>query len=219
MTGSEDADAYFASRLEHDPKRAVLWDTLWTSVFRHLVPPDGTVVELGAGWCDFINAAEAKRRIAVDVWPGVVDHVAGGVEAHVGSAADLTFLDDSSVDVVFASNLLEHLVLDDARRLVREARRVLRPGGRLILLQPNFRLCAKHYFDDYTHVSVWTDVGLTDFLRSEQLTVERVEPRFLPLTVKSRLPVNATLIKAYLKSPIRPRAGQMLVVATAPSAP
>ena len=38
-------------------------------------------------------------------------------------------------------------------------------------------------------------------------------PRFLPLTIKSRLPVHPLLIRAYLASPLKPQAKQMLVLA------
>jgi hypothetical protein len=42
----------------------------------------------------------------------------------------------------------------------------------------------------------------------------RVEPRFLPYSMReTRLPLRPWLVRAYLRSPIRPRAGQMLVVA------
>ncbi len=208
-----EVQGYFDSRLEADPRREVLWKTLCTSVLDDLVPKDGVAVELGAARCDLINNLRAARRIAVDIWPGVTQYVAPGVEAYVGPAADLGFLPDGSVDAVFASNLVEHLEVDQAETMVREVRRVLTEEGRLILIQPNFRISPERYFDDYTHRSIWTDVSLADFLRSEGYTVDRVQARFLPLTVKSRLPIHPLLIKMYLASPFKPMAGQMLVVA------
>jgi SAM-dependent methyltransferase len=208
-----EVQGYFDSRLEADPRREVLWKTLCTSVLDDLVPEDGVAVELGAARCDLINNLTARRRVAVDIWPGVMEHVAPGVEAYVGPAADLGFLANSSVNAVFASNLVEHLELEQAEVMIREVRRVLTEDGRLILIQPNFRISPERYFDDYTHRSIWTDVSLPDFLRSKGYTVERVEARFLPLTVKSRLPIHPSLIKLYLASPFKPFAGQMLVVA------
>ena len=195
------------------PGGEVLWKTLCTSVLDDLVPEDGVAVELGAARCDLINNLRAGRRVAVDIWAGVTEHVASGVEAYVGPAADLGFLQDGSVDAVFASNLVEHLEVEQAEVMVREVRRVLKEEGRLILIQPNFRISPERYFDDYTHRSIWTDVSLADFLRSEGYTVDRVQARFLPLTVKSRLPIHPSLIKLYLASPFKPMAGQMLVVA------
>jgi len=43
--------------------------------------------------------------------------------------------------------------------------------------------------------------------------IERIEPRFLPLTLRSRLSWGHRLVPLYLKLPYRPLAGQMLVVA------
>jgi hypothetical protein len=69
----------------------------------------------------------------------------------------------------------------------------------------------REYFDDYTHVSVFSHVSLADFLRVNGFDLLEIRPRFLPLTVKSRLPVLPWLIKAYLASPIKPMAKQMLI--------
>lgn len=214
MTGS--AEAYFQTRLAYDPKRKVLWRTLAEEVFQPLIGPTDTVVELGAGWCDFINSVSARRRIAVDVWSGVSEAAATGVEPHVASAEDLAFMADGTAHVVFASNLLEHLTHPQIDALSDEVMRVLVPGGRLILVQPNYRLCAKNYFDDYTHVSIWSDISMSTYLESRGWRLERVVGQFLPLTVKSRLPISSRLIRAYLRSPVRPLAGQMLLVARRP---
>ena len=140
-----------------------------------------------------------------------------GVEAHVGSAADLGFLDDESVGGVFASNLVEHLTHEQFDEILVEAMRVLVPGGKLVLVQPNFRLAYKRYFDDFTHVSMWSEVSLGDFLTSRGWLVERAQARFMPFSVKSRLPVSTFLIRCYLASPIKPAAGQMLVIARKPA--
>jgi hypothetical protein len=93
-------------------------------------------------------------------------------------------------------------------------RRVLRSGGRLILVQPNFRLRPHEYFDDYTHIAVFTDRSLPDMLAANGFAREHVEARFLPLTLKSRLSFGHRLVPLYLRLPWRPMAGQMLVIAT-----
>ncbi len=211
---SDDVESYFDTRLEYDPRRNVLWRILCDEVFNQYGGPEATVLELGAGWGDFINNVSARRKVAVDMWPGITEHLDPSIETHVGSATDLHFLDAASVDMVFASNLIEHLTHEQAGELVSESRRVLLPGGKLVLVQPNYRLCADRYFDDYTHVSVWSDVGLSDFLSAHGFKVEKCLPKFLPFSLKSRLPVSALLIKTYLRLPVKPLAGQMLLVAT-----
>src|SRR5207245_830083 len=102
------------------------------------VPTAGTVLELGAGYCDFINNIRAARKLAVDVSATVRQSVATGIEAHVGSCTRLAFATDESVDAVFASNLFEHLEVAELRETLAEILRVLRPAGKLLVIQPNF---------------------------------------------------------------------------------
>jgi ubiquinone/menaquinone biosynthesis C-methylase UbiE len=213
---SDAASAYFSTRLAHDPRRGEVWRHV-TAHLQQWIGPGSRVLELGAGWCDFANQLAASGRadevVALDA-DATVERAAGpGVTPVVGDCTDLSRFEDARFDVVFASNLVEHLDRAAAERLVDESRRVLRPGGRLLLLQPNFRLAPGRYFDDYTHVSIWTDQSLGDFLRSRGWALEAVRARFLPLTLKSRGACLTFLVPWYLRSPVKPLAGQMLVVA------
>ena len=203
---------YFETRLAPDANRAKVWRHLCEYLSRW-VAADAEVLELGAGWCDFSNLIAARRVVAMDLDATVVKAAAAHVLAEVGDCTDLSRFDDDSFDVVFASNLLEHLDREQAGRLLSHAQRVLRPGGRLILMQPNFRLNPGRYFDDYTHVAVFTDQSLQDYLVSLGWGIEAVSARFMPLTLKSRGSGLAFLVPWYLRSPIKPMAGQMLVVA------
>jgi SAM-dependent methyltransferase len=169
------------------------------------------VLELGAGYGYFINHIRCNRRIAVDKWPGFLRYVAPDVIAHVGEVTDLSFIPDKSLDFVFASNLVEHLTQGQFAMVLDELQKKLKPGGTLNLLQPNYRLAYREYFDDYTHVAVYSDRSLVDYLESHGFRVIDCRPRFLPLTVKSRLPVWPFLIRLYLWLPYKPLAKQMLV--------
>ena len=210
------SEGYFRSRLPPDPRRDRLWDHLARFLSAY-VPPGARILELGAGYCHFINRVEGARRVAVDNAADLQRWAAPGVEtccedavAHVERAAD------GSYDFAFASNLLEHLEWPQLDRLAIGVHRVLRPGGTLALIQPNFRLAPGRYFDDYTHRTIFTDVSLADWLAASGFEVTVVVPRFMPLTVKSRLGAMTFLVPLYLRSPWRPFAGQMLVVARRP---
>ena len=204
---------YHSSRLTQDERRAKTWRALWRHHFRHRITPDATVLDLGAGYGDFINSVKAARRIAIDLWPGVAQHVAPGVETIIGPVTDLSNVADSSIDYAFASNLFEHLTQADLIEVLAQLRRKLRPHGQITMLQPNYRYAYREYFDDYTHVTAYSHISLADLLRAQGWTVTEVAPRFLPLTVKSRLPTWDWLIGAYLRSPIKPMGKQMLISA------
>ncbi|MBI3099412.1 MAG: class I SAM-dependent methyltransferase [Planctomycetes bacterium] len=210
-----DLRSYTETRYTPDPRR----DGVWREVARYLRPyirEDAAVLELGAGYCSFINSVRASKRFALDLNESVRRHAGPGVEPRVGSCTSLAEFPDGTMDVVIASNLLEHLSREDASRTLKEARRVLRaaePRGSLILIQPNFRYAYRDYFDDFTHETIWTDLSLRDFTEAHGFAVSRLEPKFLPFSMKSGLPAAPWLVRLYLLSPLRPRAGQMLLVA------
>ena len=134
----------------------------------------------------------------------------------VGDVTNLDFLEDNCIDFALASNVFEHLSQSDLSKILVHLRRKLRPGGTLNILQPNFFYAFRQYFDDYTHLSIYSHVSLSDFLSAQGYTVLEVHPRFLPLlTIKSRLPVSPLLIQAYLLSPIKPMGKQMFIRAAA----
>jgi len=202
---------YHHTRFEHDSRRETLWKTLCESHFQRFVRPEHTVLELGCGYCDFINNIQCATKIAVDRWPGITEYINAGVRAEVGDITKLSGIDDHSVDFVFASNIFEHLTKAEMAACLSEVRRVLRSDGTINIVQPNYRLCYAEYFDDYTHVSVYSDRSLSDFLRANGFEILECRPRFLPLTIKSRLPVWPALIKAYLASPVKPLAKQLFM--------
>lgn len=208
-------DGYFTSRFKPDPRREVLWSALWDMYFSKHIGIDDAVLELGAGYCHFINQVRSRRRIAVDRWEGVTRFAGDGVETRVCDVTDLGWLTDATLDFVFASNLFEHLTHAQFADVLRHLRRALKPTGRLCILQPNFRYCSSRYFDDFTHVTVYSHVSLTDFLEANGFAVVECRPRFLPLTVQSSLPVWPALIRFYLRLPFKPLGAQMLVVARA----
>jgi len=174
---------------------------------------DDTVLELGGGYCDFINNIRAREKHVVDVFDGIFRYAGQDVKAHVRSCTDLSEFRNESFQVVFASNLFEHLTWPDLDQTVAEIRRVLSPGGKLILVQPNFKYSYKEYFDDYTHRLIFTHTSLSDYLGTRGFRISEIIARFLPYSMKSRYPKPSWLLRLYLASPIKPLAGQMLIVA------
>ncbi len=90
-------------------------------------------------------------------------------------------------------------------------RRKLSANGTLTIVQPNYRYAYREYFDDFDHKSIYSHVSLTDYLAANGYEVFLVEPRFMPLSVKGRLPIKPFLIRAWLASPVKPIGKQMLI--------
>jgi SAM-dependent methyltransferase len=201
-------------------KRQV-WRVLWDRVFSRIIRPDDVLLDVGGGYCELVNAATARRRIVVDMNPRTQEYADTGVEVRVTSAEKMDFLRNGEADVVFSSNFFEHL--PDKSTLVRtlqEIGRVLKPGGRLIAVGPNVRLMPTMYWDYFDHHIPLSDRSMCELLAMCGFQPEQVEPRFIPATVKSRLPHWPVLVEAYLA--LRPISSllfgrQFLVVARKPT--
>ena len=57
--------SYHATRLRYDSRREVLWKTLYDAYFSKWIQPQYHVLELGAGYGDFINSVRCARRSAL----------------------------------------------------------------------------------------------------------------------------------------------------------
>ena len=195
-----------------------LWRVLCDSFLSRYVPADATVADVGAGGCGFINHIRAKRRIAVDLDPRVRERAAPGVEVHNSDIASLPdLLGASSVDVAFASNIFEHLPsAAELLRVLTAIRTILRPGGRIIILQPNVRLTGGRFWDFLDHTLPLTELGMQEALAVAGFRTISCRARFLPYTTKSRVPKPSWLLRLHLALPPAQWlfGKQMLIVAT-----
>jgi SAM-dependent methyltransferase len=179
-------------------KRQV-WSVLWKRVFSRLIGSDDVLVDVGGGYCELANVAVARRRIVVDMNPRTHEYADEGVEVHITSAEQMDFLGDGEADVVFSSNFFEHLPDKPALvRTLQEIVRVLKPGGRLIAVGPNVRLMPAMYWDYFDHHIPLSERSMCELLAMSGFQPELVDPRFIPPTVKSRLPRWRALVDAYL---------------------
>jgi len=192
----------------------------WVPICRFLQPyvdASGATLDLGAGYCHFINNIRSDRKYALDLNAKNLDrYAAAGVEKVVGSGSRIPSLSDASIHTVFASNVYEHFPSrEDVAASLAEVWRILRPGGRFIILQPNFAYCMKNYFDFFDHRLAFTHRAMIEALDIEGFAVKRAIDRFLPYTSKSRLPSAPWLVSLYLHVPLAWKilGGQFLLIA------
>jgi SAM-dependent methyltransferase len=179
--------------------RRKMWDVLCRQFFQQYVPEDATIVEIGAGYCEFINQIRARRKFAVDLNPDTRTHAAPEVTVITSATSRIDGLDANIADIVFASNFLEHLTRQDILSTLKEVRRVLKPGGRLLVLQPNIRYCKEDYWQFFDHLTPLCERSLTEALEMTGFDVPYVLGRFLPFTTQGRLPSSVALLKLYLR--------------------
>lgn len=182
-------------------QRHDLWEVLCQEFFQRWIPDDAVVLDLAAGHCEFINNIRAGRKFAVDLNPDVKQRCAVDVEAHISRSEDMPMFADSSIDRVFISNFFEHVSREVILGTLDEVRRVLRPDGRLLILQPNVRYCAKDYWMFFDHITPVDDRALAEALEASGFEVEVCIPRFLPYTTKSALPRGPRIVRMYLRMP------------------
>jgi len=202
-----------------EQRRAEVWQTLARHYFNRWVKPTDAVVDVGAGYCEFINHISAAHKYALDSNPATTHKAAPGVTVLSQAATQPWSMPAESVDVVFSSNFFEHLpTKEDFAQCLAEAYRVLRPQGLLIALGPNIRFCYDVYWDFVDHHLPLSDRSMVEALEIAGFHMERVRPRFLPFTMSDRVPRRPFLVRLYLMFPLAQRlwGKQFLVIARKP---
>lgn len=202
---------YYLTRYSFDSGRSKVWAAICEYLQQYIKKSD-TIIDLGSGYCDFINNIYASKKYAVDINPQGYKFCNQDVYFINSTTKKIKSIKSKSINVIFASNLLEHLDDEELKDSLIEFNRILKVGARIILMQPNFKYAYKEYFDDYTHKKIFTHISLRDYFEANGFKAIKVLPKFLPFSLKSRLPKSYLLTKIYLASFYKPMAKQMLLV-------
>ena len=185
---------------EEIEKKNRLWRILCSDFFQKFIPEESAVLDIGAGYCEFINNIKARSKYAVDLNEDTRSFANPDVELFSCSAAHIDGLADNSVDVVFMSNFLEHLKSkQEVLEVLAEIHRVCRLGGHVLILQPNIRYVNQQYWDFFDHHTPLSDRSLAEALKMTGFEIDKIYPRFLPYTTKSALPQYDLVVKLYLR--------------------
>jgi SAM-dependent methyltransferase len=195
---------------------------VWQEIARYLhgrMGAPGCVLDPAAGRGEFITAVPAAERWGVDlVRQG--DLESAGVKMIIADIVDADLPQDY-FDGIFVSNFLEHLPDQHAvAAVLGKLLDAMRPGGRIAIMGPNFRYCAKDYFNCADHTVAMTHVGVAEHVYAAGFDVTTVTPRFLPYSFRGLLPPSPLLTRTYLRMPVvwRLLGKQFLVIARKPEA-
>lgn len=203
MNASQELGRVYRRRFEVlAPYRDRIWKVLTRDFFQSYVAQDSTVLDLGAGWGEFIRNIDARRKIAMDLNPEAPQRIGTGVEVLSQDCSQRWELPDGVLDTVFTSNFFEHLLTKDAlRRTLAEAWRCLKPGGRIICMGPNIRFLHGAYWDFWDHHLPLTDRSLVEVLGLAGFAIERRVPKFLPYSMSREFTPPPEFLRLYLALP------------------
>jgi len=191
--------------LRFDEKDKAAKDAIWRELgrfFQRYIEPDARVIDIACDVGYFIRNIHARERWATDIRP-VGDELPRDVRFVHASGLELDeVVPNDYFDLAFFSNYLEHLPSTEAvLEQLRVAYALLKPGGRILILQPNIRLVGGRYWDFIDHQTALTEKSLAEAARMAGFRTQQVIARFLPYTTKSRLPQSPALVRAYLAFP------------------
>lgn len=192
-------EARFAGRSDY---RKRVWEVL-CRFFARWIPAEAAVLDLGCGWCEFINALPCRRKFAMDLNPDAQLHALPGVKVLQQDCAETWQLEDDSLDVVFTSNFFEHLTSKSVlEKTLLEAHRVLRTDGRLIAMGPNIKCLPGAYWDFIDHNLALTELSLLELMKKCGFDGELCVGRFLPYTMSGGRQYPIWTLRLYLALPM-----------------
>ena len=180
-------------------------DAIWRELgrfFQRYIRPTDRVVDIACDLGYFIRNVQAAERWATDI-RDVGATLPPDVHFIRASGLDLAdVLPTEAFDLAFFSNYLEHLAsTETVLEQLRVAYALLKPGGKVLILQPNIRLIGGSYWDFIDHQTALTEKSLSEAATMAGFRTKQVIARFLPYTTKSRLPQHPLLVRAYLGLP------------------
>lgn len=133
----------------------------------------GAVVDVGCGAGELLAVLQPACGLGVDLNSAAIEMARsrhGEYDFRLGDACALD-LPDGSADCVVSMHLIEHL--PDAAAALECWRRVVRPGGQIVIITPNADFSHPETYDDPDHKHIYSGPELTRLARRCGLTVRR----------------------------------------------
>jgi SAM-dependent methyltransferase len=197
--------------------REAVWGEIARYIYTRLGEPR-SVLDPAAGRGEFITAVPAPDRWGVDL-VRQADVEKAGVKMIISDIMEAE-LPIGHFGGVFISNFLEHLPNQEAvAALLGKLHETMAPGGRIAIMGPNFKYCAKEYFDCADHTVILSHVGLAEHVHAAGFEVESLHPRFLPYSFRGVLPPSPAMTRQYLHTPLawKVMGKQFLAIARKPA--
>lgn len=180
-----------------------MWKVLIRKFLQKHVGKESDILDIGGGYCEFINHIQGREKYLID--PNPDSKTFANPDVNVINLNILSLDDREKIpkrfDKIFISNFFEHLGnKEELIEVLLFCFDQLKPGGSLLIIQPNFKYSFKEYYDFIDHTLPITHLALQELLQTIGFKIDVLIPRFLPFSTKGR-PGSPSLLKLYLKLP------------------
>ena len=133
------------------------------------------LLELGCGRGDFLNEFKKKNLqvYGVDLSNYSQSFFSELNFKKVDLSKDKLPFEDNFFDVIYSKSFIEHFYYPDI--IFKEAYRVLKPGGQIITLTPEWQFIYKSFYEDFTHRVPFTEMSLRDIQKMNNFKEIKVE--------------------------------------------
>jgi hypothetical protein len=139
---------------------------------------------IGASWMNFDVSPMLKVERIPLIGPLLHKAVGGGTpfprEVIYGNISEKVLVPEGTAQAAYASHVLEHLTLEEAKRAIQNTFRMLAPGGVFRVIVPNLRTRAERYLQD---LDAGDPEAASNFMRYSLLGLEQ-RPRGLIRTLR-----------------------------------
>ena len=144
-------------------------------ISRYSIKPNHKLLEVGCGRGDFLRGF---IRSGIDCHgvdqSDTAKKICPEADIRLADLEEKIPYEDNFFDVIYSKSVIEHFYYPD--HLFTEIHRVLKPGGLVISLTPDWEYNYKSFYDDYTHRVPFTVTSLRDIMlitSFENIEVER----------------------------------------------
>ncbi len=123
------------------------------------------LLDVGCGRGDFTKGfKDLKLEIFGLDWEKSHSEILKDIEIKLANIEKGPFpFNDETFDFVFSKSVIEHLWSPE--HFIKECQRVLKPGGTIIIMTPDWHSVKHVFYDDYTHHHPYTAKSISDLLK------------------------------------------------------
>tara|TARA_A100001011_G_C14271927_1_gene827359 strand:- start:741 stop:1424 length:684 start_codon:yes stop_codon:yes gene_type:complete len=131
-------------------------------ISRYNIQKNSSLLELGCGRGEFLNQfiENGLDGHGLDLSNYAKEYCPKAKINIIDVTKDKIPYNDNSFDVIYSKSFIEHFYYPE--KIFNEIYRVLKPGGLVITLTPEWKYIYKSFYDDFTHRTPFTKTSLKD---------------------------------------------------------